>query len=379
MADSPNHQSEPPQPFFTLSDQFFQDCFENAPDAFIIVGNSGQILLMNEQSEELFGYLRQDIIGQAIDKLIPSRFHQSHSEHLHHYFQHPHKRWMSQGIDLYALRQNGTEFPVEIRLSPIHVMNQIVTLSAIRDITERKQIEAQARESQIKDDFINTAGHELRTPMTSLQLALYVLQRKIKKLANQEDIKQSLDIMFTSISRMNRLIEDMLDSSRISTRRFSTILQSCDVREIIQASVTEYQKNSGRSIHLTELNNPLIGQVDAHRIRQVLDNLLSNAIKYNPQKSSIEVSVEEYQVNNIPWMRCRVHDHGQGIASPHLPHLFDRYYRIEEKNDKEHSQEGLGLGLYISQAIIQSHGGNITAESTIGEGSTFIFEIPLVP
>ena len=181
--------------------------------------------------------------------------------------------------------------------------------------------------------------------------------------------------MERTILRMEVLIHDLLDTSLIELDRFNLHLEECNISELCQHIVHEYSAISNSTPHLV-LDMPdaaMYANIDTARMSQVLLNLVSNAQKYSSQDAPIIISVQ--RINDIGVIAVR--DRGIGIPEEHLPHIFERFYRVPEVSVQTGSSVGLGLGLYISRKIIEHHGGNIYVQSTLGEGSTFTITLPL--
>ncbi len=227
----------------------------------------------------------------------------------------------------------------------------------------------------MQEEFINIASHELRAPLTPLLLASQMVQRAARKPGQEARIIHLAEEIALHAKRMNRMVDDMLNMTRIEAGRFTLVPAPCDLAATIRDAIQTQHDLTHRDLLLVGADAPIEAVVDAERIWQVLTNLVSNAIKYSPSPSPVEVLVEQMAKDQAPWLRVSVHDAGPGIPASALPHLFQRFYRVIAT--QESSQDGLGLGLYIAHSIIHSHGGTIWVETTEGVGSTFIAEFPL--
>jgi len=238
----------------------------------------------------------------------------------------------------------------------------------MRDVTERHQIEEERQQlDQLKDTFIHIASHELRSPLTPLILTAQLLQKLVARGAEPAIVHQRAEEIVHHAKRMSRMVGEMLNMTRISEGRLTIAPEPADLAQMAREVVAEYRMVSGRAIHLTGAEAPVAATCDAERIRQVLTNLLTNALKYAPAPAEIAVSVIG-DMGGGP--RIAVRDTGPGIAPEVQAHLFERFYRGTQQHD------GLGLGLYIAQAIMLEHGGQLRVESAIGQGSTFVMELP---
>lgn len=237
-------------------------------------------------------------------------------------------------------------------------------LGTVLDITEFKRLQQQ------KDDFISVASHELKTPMTSIKASIQILDKLIRTGNNPEKISTFIDKASTSLNKMQHLVESLLNVSRISAGQLELTKSRFNVAEMINESC-DYVRLAGD--HEVKINGDKGLEVvaDKQKIEQVLVNLINNAVKYAP--CSKQIIIEFAQRKST--VKISVQDFGEGILSDKIPHLFERYYRVESSGVQ---YSGLGLGLYISAEIVERHGGKIGATSETGQGSTFWFTLPVV-
>ena len=263
-------------------------------------------------------------------------------------------------------RRDGTKFPVEYVSTPILEKNQIVGAVVIfKDITERQIVE------RMKNEFVSVVSHELRTPLTSIRSALGLLSKG--SLNNQPTKSQRmLEIAFDNTNRLVRLINDILDIERINSGKVTMEKQHCNAAELMMQAVDEMRAMAERAEIKLALK-PIEVQLwaDPDRIVQTLTNLLSNAIKFSPLDSTVSLNakLEDSQI------LFQVKDKGRGIPEDKLETIFDRFQQVDASNSR--NQGGTGLGLAICRSIVQQHGGNIWVESTLGNGSTFYFTLPI--
>ncbi|MBV9691034.1 MAG: PAS domain-containing protein [Ktedonobacteraceae bacterium] len=255
------------------------------------------------------------------------------------------------------------------------------------EITE--QIRAQQemeRLNRAREDFLALASHELRNPLTSIQGFAQLLQRRLQhqptQLSTQEvqnpngadispqQVVQALDRIIYQVKRLQRLIEEMVDITRIGGEVLKLNKQPVDIVEVVRRAVETVTASTDRVITVQGYGEAIIGNWDESRLEQVMNNLFNNAIKYSPSGTPVEVGIERQPDDVLVWVR----DKGQGISQEDQAHIFDRFYRIHNVENK--SIEGLGLGLYIAYYVITEHGGRIWVESKQGEGSTFSFSLP---
>ncbi len=242
----------------------------------------------------------------------------------------------------------------------------------IFDITRRKRAEQKVEEAlRSRDEFLSIASHELKTPITPIKLQLQSLGRLAKKeeAISREKVRQVVESSDRQITRLAALIDDLLDVARINTGKLTLNSEEQDIVELVREACDRYlgQTPSGQTNYELHAPASIIARFDRLRIEQVVINMLTNAMKYAPGRP-VQVEVTQYE-NRIQFS---VRDFGIGIAPENLSRIFDRFERIHSSAHVG----GLGLGLYISRQIIEAHGGRIWAQSEIGKGSTFSFDLP---
>jgi signal transduction histidine kinase len=245
----------------------------------------------------------------------------------------------------------------------------------IRDLTEHKQAEEALKEAvRARDEFISICSHELKTPVTSMKLQFQMLDRQLHKddpkVLSRESIEKRAQETLRQLDRMIQLIEEMLDVSRIAKGKLQINPEALDLRDFVREVIGRF-KEQFESLGITvessnDSSRPMI-MGDRYRLEQVLSNLLTNAMKYGGgQRVQISVATVDQMA------RLSVRDHGIGIAKEDLDRVFDRFERAVSATNIS----GLGLGLYISREIVESHQGRIWAESELGKGSLFLVELP---
>lgn len=264
-------------------------------------------------------------------------------------------------------RRDGSSFPVEYVSTPIQEQGKIVGAVVIfKDITERRVVE------QMKDEFVSVVSHELRTPLTSIRSTLGLLARGLLK-TQPEKSQRMLEIAFDNTNRLVRLINDILDLERIKFGKATMVKQVCNAADLMTQAADVMQAMAERAkIHLSVTSISAQLWADPDRMIQTLTNLLSNAIKFSPQNTTVWLAAELREDQTVLF---QVKDQGRGIPEDKLETVFDSFQQVDASNSRR--QGGTGLGLAICRSIVQEHGGQIWAESTLGEGSTFYFSLPI--
>lgn len=365
------------------AEQRFRKLLESAPDAIIIVDTRALIIEANAQTERLFGYARGDLVGRDVQTLVPARLWGKHVAAREAYLREPSSRPMGSGGELYGLRRDGTEVPLEISLSPIEMDEGLVIAAAIRDVSDRRRAEKMERDLiqeqaariaaeeavRSRDDFVAVAGHELRTPLAAMLLQIQILRRAAHH-GTPINIEERIDKVARSGVRLERLVEQLLDVSKITTGGLRLEKARCNLAEVAKDVADRFADASAEasceiSVRVDEY---VEGLWDRLRLEAVVANLLSNAIKFGAGEP-IEIIVGSDRGQAV----IRVRDHGIGIALEDRNKLFRRFERAIAARD----YGGFGLGLWICRNIVNASGGTIEVESEPHRGSTFTVRLPL--
>jgi two-component system, sensor histidine kinase len=365
----------------TTPAEFARGALEAAPDAMIIIDASGTICYANRQVSILFGYAHDEIIGQNVERLMPERFRSRHAGHRHGYASNVRVRPMGAGLDLLGRRQDGAEFPIEISLSPLPDGDRVLVAAAIRDVTDRKLVEAallearqvaeQARETAdranlAKSRFLATASHDLRQPLQTLAL----LNGTLRRMVSDAESLQAISQQEQAIGTMSRLLNALLDISKLESGAVEPESADFTVAGVFAELHREFARpaaDKGLQLHI-EMSGE-IAHSDPSLVEQVLRNLVSNAIKYTQQGS-----VNLHCASEAALVRIEVLDTGIGIPDDQIQHVFDEFYQVGVAT---HSlRDGYGLGLNIVQRIVRLLDLRLEVRSELGKGSVFTLSLP---
>ncbi|HYM43261.1 MAG TPA: PAS domain S-box protein [Steroidobacteraceae bacterium] len=365
----------------SLTGELARSALDAAPDALIIVDAGGAIRFANRQASALFGYEREQLIGQRIEQLLPDRFRKHHAAYRQHYSSAPRLRPMGVGMALFARHRDGREFPVEISLSPIDTAGGALVAAAIRDVTERKRFEAElsaareaadeARQSadranKAKSRFLATASHDLRQPLQTLSL----LNGALRRIVTNPDAAEVLAQQEHAVGTMSRLVNTLLDISKLESGAVQPALRDFRIATVLEAVRREFVQVAG-SRGLELLVEPCEESVrsDPAMVEQILKNLVSNAVKYTPRG---RVAVRGRRQGGS--LRIEVQDTGVGIPAAQLAYIYDEFYQIGVSAG---AREGYGLGLSIVERLVKLLNASLEAQSEVGRGSVFALLLPL--
>jgi PAS domain S-box-containing protein len=354
----------------------FRNVLNAAPDGMLVVDEQGRIMMANVEAEDLFGYTREELMGEKVEMLVPDRVRGHHKEHRAKFSRAPSKRPMSQGLKLSGRRKDGVEVPIEIALSPLELDTGQVIIVSIRDISERlhfyealdrKNVELE-RASRAKDHFLANMSHELRTPLTVILGFARTLKMKAAGKLNPMQEKQVAKIE-TNADHLLALLNELLDLAKIESGDAEISLEPVDLPAILKDVATSMQpaaKNKGLDLTVQTPRRLQLARSSGRIIRQILENLISNSIKYTDE-GSVRVLVETESSTGRIETRIHVIDTGIGIKPEHDEKLFQPFVRLDESGPNN----GTGLGLHLSRNMAKALGGQLVYESVYGEGSTF--------
>lgn len=339
------------------------------PNAMVLVDGSGRMTFVNRNAEALFGYSREELMGQPLEMLVPERMRMQHPGHVRDFFSSPQARPMGAGRDLYGQRKDGTEVMIEIGLNPIETAEGLCTLASIIDVTERrKQQDELKRSNEELEQFAYIASHDLQEPLRMVASYTELLAQRYQ---GKLDAKADKYIYYAvdGARRMQRLVADLLLYSRVGSQGKAPIVVSSQevLRRVLVVLDSDVQA-TGATIDYHDL--PLV-KADDVQLSQLFQNLIGNAIKFRSDKPPhISVTAE---LRDGRWLFA-VRDNGIGMDMQYAERIFQMFQRLHERS----KYEGSGIGLAVAKRIVERHGGRIWVESQIGEGTTFFFTFQAV-
>jgi PAS domain S-box-containing protein len=377
--------------------------FLYATEGILVVNERGEIIRINPSAEKLFGYDTGELLGKPIEILVPKSVSGRHHDHRDKYNGNPHARSMGAGIELFGLRKDGKEFPVEISLSPYHNEEGNYVIAFIVDITFRKEAETRLKNysadlekqvrnrtmilneaveelektkknlhdalekerelNELKSRFVSMASHEFRTPLATI-LSSVSLVAKYGELNEKEKQNKHIGRIKSSIGDLTDILNDFLSLSKLEEGKVECVIEKFNIQQFITEIITEMQSlaKENQKINYRHTGNEVIS-LDKRLLKNILFNLISNAIKFSPEEKPVDVRTEHSDKH----LKIMVKDHGMGIPIEDQKHLFERFFR---GHNATHIQ-GTGLGLNIVAKYVELMNGSITFESRENKGTTF--------
>jgi PAS domain S-box-containing protein len=362
-----------------LSEATGQALLESASEGILLINATGRITLVNSAAERMFGYARDELLGQALEVLLPERVRGVHIEHRAHYFAAPRVRPMGTGLDLAGRRKDGTEFPVEISLSYVQSSEGMTAMALITDITERKRAEAELqrqRETLYQTEKLAALGtlsagiaHEMNNPLGIITSRIEVMLLDAEEQNLPTQVLEDLQVLHRATQRVARIATNLRSFARQSPREHARV----DLNAVVQETLLLMQKPlEVDGIRLVTGLDPELSPIlgDASTLQQVLLNLVTNAREAMATRGG-EIRIETGLSERPGWVRLVVRDTGPGISPEELSKVFDPFYTTKKA--------GTGLGLSVSYGIIQDHHGTVDVESVPGHGTTFSLAFPAAP
>lgn len=354
----------------------FRQFIESAPIATVIVDSQGFITLVNQQTEQLFGYRREELIGQLVECLVPDSVRTTHPTHRLNYVEQPTYRH-KEAMELMARHKDGTVFPIDLQLSYIDMDPDPLVMVILTDITQRKAAEATlkaalAQEKELgdlKSRFVSMASHEFRTPLAAIMATAESLALYRHKMDDSQ-VNHRLDKIRHQVLHMKGVMEDVLQLARIQADRTKFEPTEGDLDEVCREIIEEFeiQKGNHNRIHYSCPTTPVVAHFDRQLMWQIVGNLLSNALKYSSSDKPVSMSV----VKNHTSIVLQVSDQGIGIPEQDKKHLFKPFHRATNVG----TISGTGLGLTITKQAIELHNAELVWESKEDVGTTFTITFP---
>lgn len=367
----------------------FRGLLEAAPDAIVIFNGQGRIESLNAQTEKLFGYPRGELLRKRVELLLPGRLRQAHARHRKKFYSTPHSRPLGFGLELTGRRKDGSEFPVEINLSPMETAEGICLTGIFRDLSERKRIEEQIRllneeleqrvlqrTAQLEaankelEAFSYSVSHDLAAPLRSIDGFSQIL---LEDYAGQLDAKgrDYLHRIRAATQHMAQLINDMLNLSRVT--RAEMRRETVDLSALARLVAAELQQTAPERQVEFVIADGIAANGDARLLQVVLENLLGNAWKFTSKnsKARIEFGVLHPNGHNDGGPIYFVRDDGAGFDMVFANKMFGVFQRLHDASEFA----GTGVGLASVQRIINRHGGRVWAEGAVARGATFYFTL----
>ena len=347
------------------SEQQFRLIVEAAPIGLLLVDESGAIVIVNASALHQFGYEREELLGKSVEMLVPGPSQSDHHQHRAGFMKAPQARSMGAGRELFGLRKDGSEFAVEIGLTPIQTTQGMRVVAAIMDISARKHLEIQLRRAERLAELGTLASgmaHEIGTPMNViLGRAEYLLQR-----AADGGMKKGLTTIITQVERITKVMNQLLAFARRRTPERRAV----DLGEIVDESLEMFQERITQSritVDMTiESSLPPV-RADRDQLIQVLINLVMNSIHAMPEGGRLRLSLAREGRS----VCLGVSDTGHGMPEEIRSKVFEAFFTTKDFG------KGTGLGLTVVKGIIEEHGGTIAVESAVDKGTTFWIRLPL--
>jgi PAS domain S-box-containing protein len=370
-----------------VAEERFRLVVEASPNAIVLVDGLGRIAMVNRQTELLFGYERQMLLGEPVEMLLPAAQRGSHVAMRRGYQAMPEQRRMGGNRELFGQHREGRMIPLEVGLSPIRSGDENLVQAVIIDISERKAAEQKLREqaeqlllaNRYKSEFLANMSHELRTPLNSILILSDQLRQNLAGNLTEKQTKHA-DIVHRAGGDLLQLINDVLDLAKVESGRMQLKLEPINMQDVLvelDASLRPMAELKGLRLHTQlEAGVPRVIHTDRVRLHQILRNLLSNALKFTDQgEVTLTVGSQGRQDDERELLSFSVHDTGIGIDPAQHEQVFQAFQQIDGSTSRRFG--GTGLGLAITRQLVLALDGDISLQSAPGQGSTFTVRLPV--
>ncbi len=359
----------------------FRSVVDTVVDGVITIDEHGVIQTFNPAAQRIFGFSVADVVGRNVKMLMPPPYRAEHDGYMRHHRETGERRIIGIGREVTGLRKDGTTFPMDLAVSEFHVGNERLFTGIVRDVTERKTMEAELRRraeelaeaSSRKDDFLAMLGHELRNPLSAIRSAVALMQRQDTDRRDQRPVQ----VIERQVQQVVRMVDDLLDVARLNRGRLNLQRQPVALERLLRDAVQTIRPMTdqvGQQVSVSVWPADLWLDADGLRITQVLVNLLHNASKFSEHGQAIDVTARA----DDGFVLIAISDRGVGIAPERLHKVFDVAEHRAHEIGARHG--GLGIGLRLVQTVVGMHGGTVAAHSEgIGHGSRFDVRLPVIP
>jgi PAS domain S-box-containing protein len=362
------------------SEERLRSVVNHVVDGIISIDEQGTVETFNPAAERIFGYAAAEVIGQNVRVLMPEPYHGEHDAYLANYLRTGQAKVIGIGREVAGRRKDGATFPLELAVSEFHIGPRRFFTGIVRDITERKRLEQElgrrleelADADRRKNEFLAMLAHELRNPLAPIRNALHIMKQPG---ADGAVVEQVREMMERQVQHMTRMVDDLLDVSRISRGKIELRKEVVDLAQVVTRTVEATRpliEDRRHELTVSLPPGPVRLEADSTRLEQVLANLLSNAAKYTDQGGHIWLTARAEGDAVV----LRVRDTGIGIVPEMLGRIFEPF--VQSDRAQRHSpQGGLGIGLTLVRSLVEMHGGTVRAYSDgPGRGSEFVVRLP---
>ncbi len=372
-----------------VAEERFRLVVEASPNAIVLVDGKGRLAMVNRQTEQMFGYSREEMLGEPVEKLLPEAVRAMHPGLRDKFLKDPSPRRMGGNRELFGQHRDGSLIPLEVGLSPLRSGDDLLVQAVIIDISERKAAEQRLREqaeqlalaNRYKSEFLANMSHELRTPLNSILILSEQLRHNVAGNLSEKQVKHA-DIVYKAGNDLLQLINDVLDLAKIEAGRVQLKLEPVNVHDLLvelDSSLRPMAEIKGlRLITQLEPGVPRVIHSDRGRLQQILRNLLSNALKFT-EHGEVELAISRSSISlddERETLQFVVRDSGIGIDPAQHQRIFQAFQQIDGSTSRRFG--GTGLGLAITRQLTEVLGGQISLESTPGQGASFIVRLPVV-